>query len=59
MVLKNLTAQRAQGFEKPQVRGGNGFEKLGEMGCLASENRHPRARLPMPRRRPQMGTSKR
>jgi hypothetical protein len=40
MVLKNPAAQGAQGFEKPQLRGGNGFEKLGEMGCLASENRH-------------------
>jgi hypothetical protein len=40
MVLKNPAAQGAQGFEKPQIRGGNGFEKLGEMGCLASENRH-------------------
>jgi hypothetical protein len=42
MVLKNPAAQGAQGFEKPQVRGGIGFEKLGEMGCLASENRHTR-----------------
>jgi hypothetical protein len=40
MVLKNPATPGAQGFEKPQVRGGNGFEKLGEMGCLASENRH-------------------
>jgi hypothetical protein len=40
MVLKNPAAPGAQGFEKPLVRGGNRFEKLGEMGCLASENRH-------------------
>jgi hypothetical protein len=45
MVLKNPAAQGAQGFEKPQIRGGNGFEKLGEMGCLASENRHLRSRM--------------
>jgi hypothetical protein len=44
MVLKNPAAQGAQGFEKPQIRGGNGFEKLGEMGCLASENRQATAR---------------
>lgn len=40
MVLKTPVALGAQGFENPHVSGGHGFEKLGETGCLGSENRH-------------------
>lgn len=41
MVLKTPVALGAQGFENPHVSGGHGFEKLGETGCLGSENRQP------------------
>ena len=40
MVLKNRPHCGGKGFEKPQVTGWKGFEKLGRRTSLRFENRH-------------------